>query len=167
LCKDEFGDCGGWSHALYIREARRMISDYVMLEQDCKSQRVAEDVIGMGSYNMDSHNCSRFDDHGQVKNDGDVQEKLEKPYAIGYRSIVPQKGQCENLLVPVCCSSSHIAYGSIRMEPVFMVLGQSAAAAGVAAIEGKTSVQGVEYAALKKVLVGAGQVIETPAGDSK
>jgi hypothetical protein len=159
LCKDEFGDCGGWSHALYIREARRMISDYVMLEQDCRSQRVAEDVIGMGSYNMDSHNCERFDDHGSVKNEGDVQERLEKPYAIGYRSIVPKKGECENLLVPVCCSSSHIAYGSIRMEPVFMVLGQSAAAAGVAAIDGGTSVQGVEYGGLKRVLVGLKQVL--------
>jgi hypothetical protein len=162
LCKDEFGDCAGWSHALYVREARRMVSDYVMLEQDCKSERVAEDPIGMGSYNMDSHNCSRFDDNGQVKNDGDVQVGLKKPYAISYRTIVPKKGECENLFVPVCCSSSHIAYGSIRMEPVFMVLAQSAATAAHAAIEGNTSVQAVDYPALKKMLLDQGQTLTAP-----
>ncbi len=159
LCRDEFEDCAGWSHQLYIREARRMVSDYVMTELDCRSLRKADEVIGMGSYNMDSHNCRRYVKDHCVYNEGDVQQHLKEPYYIGYRSIVPRRGECENLLVPVCCACSHIAYGSVRMEPVFMVLGQSSAAAAVAAIEGKTSVQDVSYAPLREQLLGLKQVL--------
>lgn len=162
LCRDEFTQTGGWSHQLYIREARRMVGDYVLTEQDCRRQRRAPEVIGMGSYNMDSHNCQRFvKADGTVSNEGDVQFELHTgPYSIGYRCIVPKRGECENLVVPVCASSSHIAYGSVRMEPVFMVLGQSSAVAAWAAIQGKTSVQDVSYVPLKDKLTGLGQVLD-------
>ena len=113
-----------------------MVGDYVMTEHDCRRERVAEDSVGMGSYNMDSHNCQRYiDADGHVQNEGDVQVSTGGAYAISYRSIVPKRGEAANLLVPVCVSSSHIAYGSIRMEPVFMILGQSAATAACQAID--------------------------------
>lgn len=158
LCKDEFVETGGWSHQLYIREARRMKSDYVMTELNCRGQIAAEDPVGFGSYNMDSHNCQRFVQDGRVWNEGDVQIGV-KPYPISYRSIIPKQGECENLLVPVCVSSSHIAYGSIRMEPVFMVLGQSAATAAALAIDRNVSVQALPYNELKQALEQNRQVL--------
>jgi FAD dependent oxidoreductase len=158
LCKDEFVSTGGWSHTLYVREGRRMISDYVMSEQDCMGKRRCEDPVGMGSYALDSHNCTRFINHdGMVMNDGDVQISPPRPYGISYRSIVPSRASVQNLLVPVCCSTSHIAYGSVRMEPVFMILGQSAAIAACLAIDAKTSVQDVPYAKLRRLLDAVGQ----------
>jgi len=158
-CKDEFQDSGGWPHQLYIRESRRMISDYVMTEQNCRGTKKAPDSVGLGAYNMDSHNCRRIVRDGHVENEGDVQVPV-KPYPISYRSLVPGKGGCENLLVPVCLSASHIAYGSIRMEPVFMILGQSAATAAVFALEGKTAVQDVNYSRLRDRLLQDQQVLE-------
>lgn len=160
LPKDEFKDTGHWPHQLYIREARRMVSDYVLTEADCRHQRKPEDPVGMGSYNMDSHNCSRFVSNGRVLNDGDVQVAPAGPYAVSYRSIVPKRGECENLLVPVCLSASHICYGSVRMEPVFMVLGESAAEAAVLALDVKCAVQAVDYRKLRERLVADGQVLE-------
>src|SRR5436190_22423380 len=126
-CQDEFLDTGGWPNQLYIREARRMVSDYVMTEQHCRGQAVASDSVGLAAYNMDSHNCQRIVKNGHVENEGDVQVPPMKPYPISYRALVPKATECENLFVPVCLSGTHIAYGSIRMEPVFMILGQSAA----------------------------------------
>lgn len=158
LCKDEFTDTGGWSHQLYIREARRMKSDYVMTELNCRGKTAVEDPIGLGSYNMDSHNCQRFVQDGRAWNEGDVQIGVQ-PYGISYRAIVPKKGECENLIVPVCLSASHIAYGSIRMEPVFMVLGQSAATAAVLALDRGTSVQDLPYSDLRQALEHDGQVL--------
>ena len=164
MAKDEFVDNDNWPTQLYVREARRMIGDYVMTEHECKGKRVAEDSVGMGAYNMDSHNCQRYvTADGHVQNEGDVQASVPKPYPIAYGAIVPKAGECENLLVPVCLSSSHIAYGSIRMEPVFMILGQSAATAAAHAIDGGVPIQKIDYSKLKKRLIEDDQVLGTNA----
>ena len=171
LCKDEFKDTGGWPHQLYVREARRMISDYVMTESDCRAKRIAEDSIGLAAYNMDSHNCRRIVRNGHVENEGDVQVAPSKPYPISYRALVPKQSQCDNLFVPVCLSSSHIAYGSIRMEPVFMLLAQSSATAAAHAIEENVAVQKIDYAKLRERLLADKQILEwkvvKPAAGSK
>jgi hypothetical protein len=160
LDKDEFPQTGGWPHELYVREGRRMVSSYVMTEHNCRSKVAAEDSIGLASYNMDSHNCQRIVIDGKVRNEGDVQVGCPKPYPVSYRSIVPKEEECTNLLVPVCLSASHIAYGSVRMEPVFMILGQSAANAAVLAIDHDTSVQKVSYAKLRELLLAQKQILE-------
>jgi hypothetical protein len=160
LDKDEFPQTAGWPHELYVREGRRLVSGYVMTEHNCLSKVVADDAIGLASYNMDSHNVQRVVIDGKVRNEGDVQVGCPKPYPVSYRSIVPKEEECVNLFVPVCLSSSHIAYGSIRMEPVFMILGQSAATAAVLAIDGNTSVQKVSYARLRELLLAQKQVLE-------
>jgi FAD dependent oxidoreductase len=163
LAKDEFTDNGNWPHQIYVREARRLVSDYVMTEHDCRRTRVTPEPVGMGSYNMDSHNCARYvTPEGFVQNEGDVQVSPGGPYQVSYKAIVPKAGECPNLLCPVCLASSHIAYGSIRMEPVFMVLGQSAATAACLAIDDKCAVQKVEYAKLKERLLKDKQVLELP-----
>jgi hypothetical protein len=160
LAKDEFVDNDNWPTQLYVREARRMIGEYVMTEHNCRGKEVAEDPIGMGAYGMDSHNCQRYvTPEGSAQNEGDVQVHGFQPYPISYRAIIPKQEECENLLVPVCVSSSHIAYGSIRMEPVFMILGQSAATTAVMAIEQDITVQDVDYNALAAKLREKGQVL--------
>ena len=159
LCKDEFADTGGWPHAMYVREARRMWSDYVMTEKVCRQVERPDDAVGLGAYNMDSHNCRRIVRDGHAENEGDVQVGV-KPYPISYRSIVPKRAECGNLFVPVCLSATHIAYGSIRMEPVFMILGQSAATAASMAIDEGVAVQAVGYAKLREQLLKDGQVLE-------
>jgi hypothetical protein len=162
LCKDEFTDTGGWPHQLYIREARRMVSDYVMTENNCRYSIVLPDPVGLAAYTMDSHNCRRIVRDGRVENEGDVQVGGFPPYQISYRSLTPREIECENLLVPVCLSASHIAYGSIRMEPVFMVLGQSAAIAAGLALDERAAVQRIHYDELRRRLLAAGQVLEWP-----
>jgi hypothetical protein len=153
LCRDEFTETGGWPHQLYVREARRMIGYYVMTEHDCRGQKQASDSIGLAAYTMDSHNCRRFvDERGFVRNEGDVQVHGFPPYPISYHAIVPKIDECPNLIVPVCLSASHIAYGSIRMEPVFMSLGQVAAIAGHMALENNVPTQEVPYPALAEEL---------------
>jgi hypothetical protein len=152
--KDEYPDNDHWSPQLYIRESRRMVSAYVMTEGNCTGQLKATDGIGLAAYTMDSHNCQRVVVHGMVKNEGDVQVGGFPPYPVSYRSIVPKQNECTNLLVPVCLSASHIAYGSIRMEPVFMVLGQSSATAAVIAIDKKLPVQRVPVDKLQMELKG-------------
>jgi hypothetical protein len=160
LAKDEFVDNNHWPRQLYVREARRMVSDYVMSEKNCKRAEVVSDSVGMGAYNMDSHNTQRYvTPEGFARNEGDVQIAT-KPYPISRRSICPKKDECSNLLVPVCMSASHIAYGSIRMEPVFMVLGESASAIASLAIDQNQAVQSVPYEDLKKVLVESKQVLD-------
>ena len=160
LARDEFPDNGHWPRQLYVREARRMVSDYVMTEKNCRRQEVIEDSVGMGAYNMDSHNIQRYvTAEGFVRNEGDVQVR-SRPYPISYRSIRPRAAECTNLLVPVCLSSSHIAFGSIRMEPVFMVLGQSAASAAVQAIAEGVAVQDINHEKLKARLLADGQVLD-------
>ncbi|MFK7736791.1 MAG: FAD-dependent oxidoreductase [Pirellulaceae bacterium] len=160
LAKDEFTDNGGWPHQIYVREARRMLGKYIMTEHDILDRRTTPKPIGMGSYTMDSHNVQRYvTPEGFVQNEGDVGIRVPRPYEISYDSLVPKSLQCENLLVPVCVSSSHIAFGSIRMEPVFMILGQSAAMAGTLAIENDLPVQEVPYDELSKRLKARGQIL--------
>lgn len=152
LAKDEFLETGGWPHQLYVREARRMQSDYTVTEQDCLGERSCSDPVGMGAYMMDSHNCQRIILDGKVKNEGDVQVHLPGPYGISYRAIIPPKGSVGNLLAPLSVSASHIAFGSIRMEPVFMILAESAAAAACIAVDSDCNVQSVEYKLLAEIL---------------
>ncbi|MBD3629463.1 FAD-dependent oxidoreductase [Cyclobacterium sp.] len=160
-CKDEFAREDGWPAQLYIREARRMVSDYVMTQHHCEGLEVAEDPIALAAYGMDSHHVQRYvDANGFVKNEGNVEGSVPGPYPISYRSIVPKKSEAKNLLVPVCLSASHIAFGSIRMEPVFMVLGQSAAIAASLAIDAKSSVQAVPYQLLRNELITYRQRLE-------
>ena len=158
--KDEFLDTGNWPHQLYVREARRMVSDYVMSEHNCRGKEKAGDAIGLAAYTMDSHNCRRLVRNGHAENEGDVQVGGFPPYPIAYRSIAPKAAECENLLVPICLSSTHIAYGSIRMEPVFMILGQSAATAVTLAIDEKTAVQKIDYEKLRARLLSDKQILE-------
>jgi FAD dependent oxidoreductase len=161
LAKDEFKDNGNWPHQMYIREARRMVGKYVMTENELLKKRPTPEPVGMGSYGIDSHNIQRYiTPEGYVQNEGDIGVSTNGPYQISYGSLVPKPGQAKNLLVPVCLSSSHIAYGSIRMEPVFMILGQSAATAAVMAIESNLAVQDVPYADLRQRLLADGQVLE-------
>ncbi|MFO0365384.1 MAG: FAD-dependent oxidoreductase, partial [Acidobacteriota bacterium] len=160
LAKDEFKTTGHWPHQMYIREARRMIGRYVMTASELTKQRPTPEPIGMGSYGIDSHNIQRYiTPEGYVQNEGDIGVSTNGPYQIAYGSLVPKREQVENLLVPVCLSSSHIAYGSIRMEPVFMILGQSAATAAVMAIERGIAVQDVPYTELRSRLEKDGQVL--------
>jgi hypothetical protein len=161
LAKDEFTDNGGWPHQIYVREARRMKGVYVTTEHECLGRRKPPRPVGMGSYGLDSHNVRRLvTKEGYVQNEGDIGVGVRKPYSIDYGSLTPLASECTNLLVPVCVSCSHIAYGSIRMEPVFMLLGQSAATAAVIAIKAKCSVQQIDYAQLKEQLIADGQRIE-------
>lgn len=160
LAKDEFKDNGNWPHQIYVREARRMIGDYVTTESDVLLKREVPRPVGMGSYAMDSHNVQRYiTPEGYVQNEGDIGVSPPAPYSISYGSIIPQKEECANLLVPVCVSSSHIAFGSIRMEPVFMILGQSAAVAANMAIDKSIAVQDVPYDELKTALEKRKQIL--------
>ncbi|WP_146581181.1 FAD-dependent oxidoreductase [Neorhodopirellula pilleata] len=161
MCKDEFTEGNGWQQQLYIREARRMISDYVMTQHHCQGRQIADVPVGMAAYTMDSHHVRRYvTEEGKVRNEGDVQVGGFVPYPIDYKSIVPKANQCGNLLVPVCLSASHMAFGSIRMEPVFMVLGQSAATAAGHAIDQRTMVQRIDTAKLVERLLADHQVLE-------
>ena len=161
LAKDEFIDNNHWPHQLYIREAKRMIGQFVMTEKDALGKTTIARPVGMGSYSLDSHNVQRYvTSEGYVQNEGDIGVRPDRPYSIDYGAILPKEQECRNLLVPVCVSSSHIAFGSIRMEPVFMILGQSAATAAVLAIDEGVSPQKIDYAKLRAVLERDGQVLE-------
>jgi len=171
LCKDEFVESGGWPEQLYVREARRMIGELVMTQNHCQGRERVDDAVGLAAYTMDSHNTQRYvNADGFVRNEGNVEVGGFPPYPISYRALVPKRAECENLLVPVCLSASHIAYGSIRMEPVFMVLGQSAATAAALAIDARVPVQSVDYRKLAARLAADRQVLahaapgEKPAG---
>lgn len=157
--KDEYTEHGNFSPQLYIREGRRMIGEYVMTEHNCVGKEVVPDPISMAAYGMDSHNVQRIVVNGDVKNEGNVEVGRFPPYPVSYRSIVPKAKECTNLLVPVSLSASHIAFGSIRMEPVFMILGQSAAVAAVHAINEKKSVQSIDYQKLRAELIKQDQVL--------
>jgi hypothetical protein len=150
--KDEYTDNGHWTPQLYIREARRMVGELVMTQHHCEGKEVVQDGVGMAAYTMDSHNCDRLVVDGMVKNEGNVEVGGFGPYPISYRSIVPKQSEVSNLIVPVCLSATHIAYGSIRMEPVFMVLSQSSAVAACLAIDEKIPVQQVNVNKIKQLL---------------
>lgn len=161
LARDEFADNGNWPYQIYVREARRMVSDFVVSEGHLKGTKPTPRPVGMGSYNMDSHNVQRYADaQGNARNEGDVEVGLKNPYPVDYLALVPKRGECQNLLVPVCVSASHIAYGSIRMEPVFMILGQSAATAAALAIDAACAVQDLPYPVLRERMLTDGQVLE-------
>ena len=161
LARDEFVDNDHWPYQIYVREARRMVGAMVMTENHVRGTLAVDDPVGLGAYGMDSHHVFRYADrNGVVRNEGDVQVGGFTPYRISYRALVPQRGECDNLLVPVCLSATHIAFGSIRMEPVFMVLGQSAALAADDALRHGCAVQDVAYARLRPALEAAGQVLD-------
>lgn len=162
VCKDEFTDNEDhWSRQLYIREARRMVSDYVMTQKNCEGIEIAEDPIAMAGYGMDSHHVQRYVDvNGFVQNEGNVEARGFPPYPVSYRSIVPRKDECSNLLVPVCISASHIAFGSLRMEPVFMILGQTAAIAAAQAIDDNVKIQDINYTKLAQSLIKFKQILK-------
>jgi hypothetical protein len=164
LCKDEFTDNGHWPHQIYVREARRMQGAYIMTEHEIMGRRAVPEPVGMGSYTMDSHNVQRYiTPEGYVQNEGDIGVSPPEPYQIAYGSLIPKAGQAANLLVPVAMSASHIAFGSIRMEPVFMILGQSAATAAALALEEGIAVQDLEYDTLRTHLLEDGQILEYEA----
>ncbi|MBL1410387.1 FAD-dependent oxidoreductase [Sphingobacterium faecale] len=160
LPKDEYVNNGHFTPQLYIREGRRMLGAYVMSEHNCTGKETAIDPIGLAAYTMDSHNTQRIIVDGMVKNEGNVEVGKFSPYQIAYNSITPKERDCTNLLVPVCLSSTHIAFGSIRMEPVFMILGESAAVAAVQAIEQKKSVQKIDRGQLREELLRRQQILE-------
>jgi hypothetical protein len=161
LAKDEFTDNDHWPYQLYIREARRMRSDHVVTENTALGKEKCEDAVGLGSYHMDSHAIKLFvSPEGFVSSEGGMFVHIPGPFGISYRSIVPKRGECENLLVPVCASATHAAYGTIRMEPVFMVLGQSAATAASLAIDRSLVLQDIPYPLLRERLLADGQVLD-------
>jgi hypothetical protein len=163
LARDEFTDTDNWPHQLYVREARRMLGAYVMTQADIKEKHTKDDSVGLGSYNTDSHHVQRVvTADGSVLNEGDFQVGV-RPYAIPYRSLTPKAAECDNLLVPVCMSASHVAYGTVRMEPVYMILGQASGVAAALAVGGKTSVQGVDVKALQAKLK-AQKAVLSPEG---
>jgi hypothetical protein len=160
LAKDEFADTGHWPHQLYVREARRMVGGFVATQKDLQTERTKPDVIGMGSYNSDSHNVQRHvSAEGFVVNEGNVEVPVQ-PYQIPYRVLLPKVSEVVNLLVPVCFSASHVAYSSLRMEPQYMILGHAAGAAAALAVEKGVSVQAVPLATLQKTLLDEGGIFE-------
>jgi len=161
LARDEFIDNGHWPHQLYIREARRMRGPFVLTEHHLTGRATTPRPVGMGSYSIDSHNVQRYvTPEGWVQNEGDLGVPLPAPYPVDYGVLLPPRDQAANLLVPVCVSASHVAYGSVRMEPVFMILGQSAATAAALALEAGCAVQDLPYESLRRRLLADGQVLE-------
>jgi hypothetical protein len=167
LCRDEFEDTAHWPHQLYVREARRMVAGVVMTEHHCRGEKSVEDSVGLAAYGMDSHNVQRYVDGGAARNEGDVQVGVAGPYPVSYRAVVPRRSDATNLLVPVALSASHIAYGSIRMEPVFMILAQSAATAASLALDGNGVVQDVPYSQLRQRLLADGQILDWGASSPR
>jgi len=165
--KDEFTDNGYWPYNIYVREARRMIGEYVMTENDVLGKREVPQPIGMGSYTMDSHNIQRYvTPEGFVQNEGDIGVSPDRPYQIDMGAVMPLEEECNNLLVPVCVSSSHIAFGSIRMEPVYMILGQSAATIACLAIENKENIHELSYVTIREKLESDGQILNYKVPDN-
>lgn len=163
LAPGEFGDTSHWPAQLYIREARRMVSDYVITQHDATGAARADDPVALASYVMDSHNAKRVLVDGQPRNEGNVQQPLTRPFGVSYRALAPRAGQCPNLLVASAISASHVAFASVRMEPVFMMLGEVVGAAAGQAITDKVAVQDIEYAALRRDLELGGAIL--PAGN--
>jgi hypothetical protein len=162
LCRDEFTETGGWPPLLHVTEARRMLGEYVMTEQDCVGRRRAPEPVGLASCALGAGPCQRVERNGRVENEGQVEQGGFAPFGVSFRSLTPRREECENLLVPVCLSASHVALGAIRREPALMVLGQSAAVAAHLALESGTPVQKIEYRELRERLLKSGQVLECP-----
>lgn len=165
LAADEFTENDGWPTQIYVREARRLIGEYVMTENDCRRLRIPNDPVGLGSYQMDSHNVQRYvTEMGCVQNEGNIEVSPRGPYPISYRALLPKRNECSNLLVSSAISSSHISFGSIRMEPVFMMLGQSAAIAASLSIDRGQGVHDLPYNTLRSALQSEGQVLDVDLG---
>jgi hypothetical protein len=161
LARDEFSDNGNWPYNIYVRESRRMIGEYIMTENEIFGRKNVPHPIGMGSYTMDSHNVQRYvTPEGFVQNEGDLGVTPESPYQIDLGSILPKREQCSNLIVPVCVSCSHIAFGSIRMEPVFMILGQDAGTLAAMAVDSKKTIYDIPYDDIKIRLLASGQILK-------
>ena len=158
----EFPETRNWPHDLYIREGRRLLSDYVMTQAHCQGKEVVKDSVGLGSYQMDSHHVERVVKDGKMYVEGGFEKKVKRSYPVSFKSIVPKRAECTNLAVPVALSASHVAFGSIRMEPVFMILGQSSATAACMAIDGNGIIQDVEYKKLRAKLIIDCQILDTP-----
>ena len=164
-----FDETGGWPHQLYVREARRMKSSYVLTQKDLEGSTDPDESVGLASYGVDDWPYATFPLDGKVALNGGefsilyLDDAHKGIYKIPYRAIVPLRKECENLLVPVCCSASHIAQTSIRMEPVWMILGESAGIAAAMALRSHTPVQQVDYGRLRSRLLEVGQVLERPA----
>jgi len=166
LCKDEFTDNGHWPYALYVREARRMIGDYVMVQRDCQKEITKPDTVAMGSFLIDCHIVQRIvTEDGIVTDEGSFPDDPARPYQIAYRSLTPKASECANLLVPVCLSASHIACCSLRMEPVYMALGHASGLAAVQAIKENKGVQSIDLAALQAKLRGQMAVLDLPGAN--
>jgi len=160
LAKDEFLKTNNWPHQLYVREARRMVGQYVMTQYDRSEKVTKADVIALGSYNIDTHNSQRFPQGTEVLNEGDVEVSYATHFDIPYSCMVPRTSYCTNLIVPVCASASHIGYGAIRLEPQFMMMGQSSGVAAVHAILENVAVQNVNIEKLQARLVQLGQILK-------
>jgi len=161
LPKDEFADTGHFPHQMYVREARRMISDYVVTEHDAYARSVADDSVALASYPLDSHGVTLYvDENGVLNRERGFFMGGTKPFPISYRALRPRAAECENLLVLSCLSASHAAYGSVRMEPVFMMLGHAAGAAAGIAVDQNATVQNVPYATLRERLLAEKQILE-------
>src|SRR5207247_2158128 len=166
LAKDEFQDNGGWPHQLYVREARRMVSDYVMQQQDCVGSRAAPDPIALASYGMDCHPVERIASGGYARTEGGLGGNVSYPYGISYRAIIPGSNQCPNLFCTFALSASHVAFASIRMEPVFMMTSQSAGAAAAFAIDDNMPAQQMNYAKLAAELRADKQLLTWSCGSA-
>jgi hypothetical protein len=160
LPRDEFRDTQGWPTQLYVREARRMIGTYVMRQSDCENPPARlSDSVGLGTYSLDSHACQRLVDGGQVVREGELYDRIARAFPISYKTLTPRGEECENLLVTFCISASHVCFASVRMEPPFMVLSESAALAAHSALEESTSVQGINPERFARRLREAGQIL--------
>lgn len=163
LCKDEFVDNDGWPFQMYVREARRMVSNLVMNENHCTGKLVAEKPVAMASYGLDIHEIQRIAYQDMIVREGKSPASVKViPYGIGYHAIVPKKEECTNLLVTFALSASHVAFGSVRMEPTFMMLSQSAATAACLAIDKKQKIQDIDYPTLREAILKDGQILSLP-----
>jgi hypothetical protein len=162
LAPNEFTDTSHWPHQLYIREARRMVSDYVVTQHDATARTSAPDPVALASYVMDSHNAKRVLVDGWPRNEGNVQQEVTRPFGVSYRALVPRSGECRNLLVASAVSASHVAFASVRMEPVFMMLGEAAGAAAALAVADRAGVRDVAYEKLRASLTRTGAILAWP-----
>jgi hypothetical protein len=160
LCRDEFTDNGGWPHQLYVREGRRMVGSYVMTEHNVTGRRKAKHSVGLGTYGTDMHAVRRIVHDGQPVAEGTIGVAVRRPYPIEYAALTPRAAECENLFATFALSASHVAFGSIRMEPTFMMVSQAAGTAAALAIDADAAVQEIDYERLRKQLISAGAVLE-------
>jgi hypothetical protein len=159
LARDEYAQSGNWPPLLYVREARRMLGAYVMTQADCENGSSPGTSVGLASYMIDSHNCRRVVVNGSARNEGDIQHQVSGPFTIPYEALIPNASDCINLIVPVCLSSSHVAFSSIRMEPVLMILGQSAGIAAALTAESRRYIQEIDRELLSRQLLDEGQIL--------